>query len=95
MAIAINELIKLHGKAMKKYARNKYNYFLCTQALYFCLSGNKRKAIQALMNLILFAFSLKNTAILIFVLSSLLMPVKFSCKIYIYIKKLNKNIQNS
>ena len=48
----INELIKQHGKALKKYAKNKYNYFLCTQALYFCLSGNKRKAIQALMNLI-------------------------------------------
>ena len=91
MAIAINELFKQHGEALKKYAKNKYNYYLCTQALYFDLVGINVKRLKALMNLNFIAFSIKNTLIFIFVLSSLLLPVKLSCKIYIYIKNLNYN----
>ena len=45
MAEAIDILLHNYGVDMLKYAKNKYNYYILTQSLYYCLCGKTMKSL--------------------------------------------------
>ena len=91
MIDGIDYLILKHGNMLRKYAMERYVYFLFTKALYLLLTNQKTKTIKHMVSFMRMKKNIKMTMLGLTILFSLPMPISLITKIYLSIKRINYN----